>query len=120
MIYWLVILAALIIFSIIALTLIQNDVTDVFSIFMLTFVGIMLIVILCIRIDYNKFEAQIEIQRAQYEQLIEKGNSSEVILIEDILSINQDLSEMKASRLTYNNWSLYPERVLDIQPIGLE
>ena len=74
------------------------------------------------RVDYNRFETRIEIQRTQYQELISEDfeNPNNILLIEDIIDINKELSGKQASRISYNNWSLYPERVLDIKPIGLE
>ncbi len=83
---------------------------------------LVLVAMICTKVNYHRFEIQIEIQRAQYQELINKDftNPDNIILIEDIVNINEELSHMQASKICYKNWSLYPERVLDIQPIGLE
>lgn len=120
MIYWFIICSALIVFCIIEATIIRNDVLDIVAFALVLVTIIVILATIVVRVNYNKFETQIELQREQYQELIERENNSSVILVEDIIVLNRELSEKKASRMYYNNWSLYPERVLDIKPIGLE
>ena len=120
MVYWLIIVAVLVTFGIMELTIIRNDVLDIIVVALMVVSAVILFAIICVRVNYNVFETQVELQRAQYQELIERENDSSVILVEDVIALNRELSEKKASRMYYNNWSLYPERVLNIEPIGLE
>ena len=85
--------------------------------------GTIIICCLCAFLGFNRFEYEIELRREQYSVLTSENYnipSSNVYIIEDVMTINEELTALQASRAYYNNWSLYPERVLDIQPIGLE
>lgn len=136
MIYWLIIFAALIIIGILGIYIEKkkNEKTSygisldmwptVLSIISFFVAAIILACCIVTFFGFNKFEYEIELRRAQYETLISDDYNplfnDNVYIVEDIVSLNKELTGMKASRMYYNNWSLYPERVLDIRPIGLE
>jgi len=139
MVYWLIIFAALIVIGILGIYIEKKKnekasygiSLDMWPTFLsaTSFLTAAIILVCCIVtfLGFNKFEYEIELRRAQYETLMSEDynplfndNVYNVYIVEDIISLNKELTGMKASRMYYNNWSLYPERVLDIQPIGLE
>ena len=74
------------------------------------------------RVDYNKFEKAFEIQKEQFNMIAEKGNigNSEYIYVIDAINSNKQLAEYQASKSLWGFASTIPERVFDIEPIGIE
>lgn len=91
-----------------------------------TFCGVTTLVILLVAIsysmEYKNFEASFEIQRQTIAALTEKNNinSDNLLYMADMVEANKRLAEMQASKRNWKNWSMYPDRVLDIKPIGLD
>lgn len=90
------------------------------------FCGVTTLVILVVAIsysmEYKNFEASFEIQRQTIAALTEKNNinSDNLLYMADMVEANKRLAEMQASKRNWKNWSMYPDRVLDIKPIGLD
>lgn len=90
------------------------------------FCGVTALVILVVAIsysmEYKNFEASFEIQRQTIAALTEKNNinSDNLLYMADMVEANKRLAEMQASKRNWKNWSMYPDRVLDIKPIGLD
>lgn len=90
------------------------------------FCGAMTLVILLVAIsysmEYKNFEASFEIQRQTIAALTEKNNinSDNLLYMADMVEANKRLAEMQASKRNWKNWSMYPDSVLDIKPIGLD
>lgn len=82
---------------------------------------ILLVAISC-SIEYKNFEASFEIQRQTIAALTENNdiNSDNLLYMADMVEANKRLAEMQASKRNWKNWSMYPDRVLDIKPIGLD
>jgi hypothetical protein len=90
------------------------------------FCGVTALVILLVAIsysmEYKNFEASFEIQRQTIAALTEKNNinSDNLLYMADMVEANKQLAEMQASKRNWKNWSMYPDSVLDIKPIGLD
>lgn len=90
------------------------------------FCGVTTLVILVVAIsysmEYKNFEASFEIQRQTIAALTEKNNinSDNLLYMADMVEANKRLAEMQASKRNWKNWSMYPDGVLDIKPIGLD
>ena len=65
---------------------------------------------------YKEFESSFEIQREIYENVAFQDN---VLVTADIIKANSELAEYQARRMIYGSFSAIPERVLDIEPIGV-
>lgn len=81
-----------------------------------------LLVALTYTMEYKNFEASFEIQRQTIAALTENNdiNSDNLLYMADMVEANKQLAEMQASKRNWKNWSMYPDRVLDIKPIGLD
>lgn len=86
-----------------------------------TALGILLVTI-SYSMEYKNFEASFEIQRQTIAALTEKNNinSDNLLYMADMVEANKQLAEMQASKRNWKNWSMYPDSVLDIKPIGLD
>lgn len=90
------------------------------------FCGVTTLVILLAAIaysmEYKNFEASFEIQRQTIAALTENNNinSDNLLYMADMVEANKQLAEMQANKRNWKNWSMYPDRVLDIKPIGLD
>ena len=89
--------------------------------------GIMTLLIIVfaasVRVGYNTFERKFEIQRQQYEAMVQSGkiDENDVTYVMDVLRWNYALAEYQADYLYCGDaMSLIPRRVMDIKPIGLE
>lgn len=83
---------------------------------------VILLVALTYSMEYKNFEASFEIQRQTIAALTENNdiNSDNLLYMADMVEANKQLAEMQASKRNWKNWSMYPDRVLDIKPIGLD
>ena len=126
MIFWLSIIGILIIAFIIGL-IIEYKNRNSFSCLgfgislisgILTF--IIGVVVLCSRLEYNRFERQFEIQRAMFNQIAASEEVDNVYKIFDMIESNTQLAELQSDYLYYGKFCVIPERVMDIKPIGAE
>mgnify|MGYP001776074355 FL=1 len=83
---------------------------------------VILLVAIVYNMEYKNFEASFEIQRQTIAALTENNdiNSDNLLYMADMVEANKQLAEMQASKRNWKNWSMYPDRVLDIKPIGLD
>lgn len=83
---------------------------------------VILLVAIVYTMEYKNFEASFEIQRQTVAALAENNdiNSDNLLYMADMVEANKQLAEMQASKKNWKNWSMYPDRVLDIKPIGLD
>ena len=83
---------------------------------------VILLVAISYSMEYKNFEASFEIQRQTVAALAENNdiNSDNLLYMADMVEANKKLAEMLASKKNWKNWSMYPDRVLDIKPIGLD
>jgi len=72
-------------------------------------------------IDYNLFETSFELQQEVYHNIQENDNwYPDIYNVADVISANKKLCDYQARRKMYGFFSIIPERVLDIKPIGLD
>ena len=73
------------------------------------------------RLEYNKFERSLEIQRNVIEQIYDERNILDYIFyIADIVDANAQLADYQASKEYYGTFTIVPDRVMDIKPIGVK
>ena len=72
--------------------------------------------------EYRSFLASFETQRAIITQMSQSHqfNNNTLIYVADIIDANQKLAEIQGSKKAWGGWSLYPDSVMDVVPIGLE
>ena len=81
---------------------------------------VILLISLVTRCEYIQFEKKFEIQKAQYEILTENENVDHLTYIFDALESNRELANWQAARKQWGGFSNAPERVLEIEPIGIK
>lgn len=72
-----------------------------------------------IRIGYIEFEQKFMIQKETYSQINLTTNENNIYLIADIIETNETLASYQALKKLYGNFSVIPERALDLTPIGI-
>lgn len=75
--------------------------------------------IITIRIGYIGFEQRFMIQKETYSQINLTTNENNIYLITDIMETNETLTSYQALKKLYGDFSVIPERVLDLTPIGI-
>lgn len=72
--------------------------------------------------EYRSFLASFETQRTIITQMSQSNqfNNNTLIYVADIIDANQKLAEIQGSKKAWGGWSLYPDSVMDVVPIGLE
>lgn len=72
-------------------------------------------------INYNQFEISFELQQEVYHNIQENDNwYPDIYNVADVISANKELCDYQARRKMYGFLSIIPERVFDIEPIGLD
>lgn len=94
---------------------ITSILTTVFAIFLILWSPLTIV-------EYNQFEIKYEIQQEMFvayqENLPEVA--SNIVYVADIMEINQELAGYQTSKQYWGWWSCIPDRVLELQPVGLE
>lgn len=74
------------------------------------------------RTTYIEFEKAFEIQKTQFEAIAESGamDDSKYVYVVDAINSNKELAEYQASKATWGFVSALPDRVFDIEPIGVK
>lgn len=82
---------------------------------------LMLALVCATRLDYAAFEKKFEIQRNQYEAIVQSGvtNETNMVYVADIIEWNNTLATYQANHEYFGVVSVIPDRVMDIDPIGL-
>ena len=72
--------------------------------------------------EYRSFLASFETQRTIITQMSQsyQFNDNTLIYVADIIDANQKLAEIQGSKKALGGWSMYPDSVMDVVPIGLE
>lgn len=80
------------------------------------------LVMLLTTCEYKSFLASFETQRTIITQMSQthQFNDNTLIYIADMVDANQKLAEIQGSKKAWGGWSLYPDSVMDVVPIGLE
>lgn len=75
--------------------------------------------IITVRVGYIEFEQKFMIQKETYSQINFNTNENSINLIADIIDANETLTSYQALKKLYGDFSVIPERVLDLTPIGI-
>lgn len=80
------------------------------------------LVMLLTTCEYKSFLASFETQRTIITQMSQthQFNDNTLIYIADMVDANQKLAEIQGSKKAWGGWSMYPDSVMDVVPIGLE
>lgn len=72
--------------------------------------------------EYRSFLASFETQRTIITQMSQSHqfNDNTLIYVADMIDANQKLAEIQGSKKAWGGWSMYPDSVMDVVPIGLE
>lgn len=89
------------------------------SSFIAFFIALAMLVTVC---EYRSFLASFETQRTIITQMSQSHqlNDDTLIYVADMIDANQKLAEIQGSKKAWGGWSLYPDSVMDITPIGME
>lgn len=76
---------------------------------------------LALKAEYNQFELSYEIQREFIEDMAaaDPNVNTSLVYVADILDANKELAEYQAANDYYGFFSLIPDRVHNIQKIGI-
>mgnify|MGYP004676356463 CR=1 FL=1 len=128
MLYWSIILfICIIIFAVSFKALTNKDYLDSIFCFISalltgTVTFVIVLVMLVTACEYRSFLASFETQRTIITQMSQSHqfNNDTLIYIADIIDANQKLAEIQGSKKAWGGWSMYPDSVMDVVPIGLE
>ena len=127
MLYWGIILFICIIVFVVSLKAFNKSCWDSTVYFVSTlFTGIAALVIVLAMLlttcEYRSFLASFETQRTIITQVSQSRqfNDNTLIYVADIIDANQKLAEIQGSKKAWGRWSMYPDSVMDITPIGME
>lgn len=83
---------------------------------------IIALVMLLTTCEYRSFLASFETQRTIITQMSQthQFNDNTLIYVADMIDANQKLAEIQGSKKAWGGWSMYPDSVMDVVPIGLE
>lgn len=83
---------------------------------------IIALVMLFTTCEYRSFLASFETQRTIITQMSQthQFNDNTLIYVADMIDANQKLAEIQGSKKAWGGWSMYPDSVMDVVPIGLE
>lgn len=83
---------------------------------------IIALVMLFTTCEYRSFLASFETQRTIITQMSQthQFNDNTLIYVADMIDANQKLAEIQGSKKAWGEWSMYPDSVMDVVPIGLE
>ena len=72
--------------------------------------------------EYRSFLASFETQRTIITQMSQSHqfNDNTLIYVADMIDANQKLAEIQGSKKAWGGWSMYPDSVMNVVPIGLE
>lgn len=76
-------------------------------------------IIITVRVGYIEFEQKFMIQKETYSQINLTTNENNIYLITDIMETNETLTSYQAIKKLYGDFSVIPERVLNLTPIGI-
>ena len=127
MLYWGIILFICIIAFIVSLKAFNKSGWDNTFYFASTFLtGIVAFIIPLVMLiticEYRSFLASFETQRTIITQMSQSHqfNDNTLIYVADMIDANQKLAEIQGSKKAWGGWSMYPDSVMDIVPIGVE
>ena len=124
MIFWIIVAAIIICASIICFYFLYRN-ENLFGCFLGGIFGIGLVLVILLSIlgsyfSYIQFEKTFDIQKTQYEQIAKTEKISDYVFVIEALDVNKELARLQASKETYGILSTIPNRVFNIEPIGIE
>lgn len=127
MLYWGIILFICIIVFVVSLKALNKSCQDSILYFTsMLLAGIAAFVIaltmLVTTCEYRSFLASFETQHTIVTQMSQSNqfNDNTLIYVADIIDANQELAEIQGNKKAWGGWSMYPDSVMDVVPIGLE
>lgn len=127
MLYWGIILFICVIVLVVSLKALNKSRWDSILYFISTLLAgtvafVIALVMLVTTCEYRSFLASFETQRTIITQISQSHqfNDDTLIYVADMIDANQKLAEIQGSKKAWGGWSLYPDSVMDVVPIGLE
>lgn len=126
MTFWIFIITICVIACIISIIYIKkskfsNDALMLFSLLSGIMSFLITIIVVCCWMDYINFEHSFVIQKQTYEEIAASENPiNDLYLTIDIIGANAELADYQASKNIYGPFTIVPDRVLDITPIGVD
>ena len=127
MLYWGIIIFICIIVFVVSLKALNKSRWDSILYFISTLLAgavafVIALVMLVTTCEYRSFLASFETQRTIITQMSQSHqfNDDTLIYVADMIDANQKLAEMQGSKKAWGGWSMYPDSVMDVVPIGLE
>ena len=127
MLYWGIILFICVIVLVVSLKALNKSRWDSILYFISTLLAgtvvfVIALVMLVTTCEYRSFLASFETQRTIITQMSQSHqfNDDTLIYVADMIDANQKLAEIQGSKKAWGGWSLYPDSVMDVVPIGLE
>lgn len=127
MIFWISVIVVLVILLIVGIVGNRKARYNTDTYFGLTIISAIILfivglVVICCYCEYATFERSFEIQREIYEEISTSESTpiNDLYLTTDIIEANSQLADYKASKEIFGPFSIVPERVFDIAPIGTE
>lgn len=122
MLYWGIILFICIIVFVVSLKALDSTLYLVSTLLAGVVAVIIALAMLLTTCEYRSFLASFETQRTIITQMSQSHqfNDDTLIYVADMIDANQKLAEIQGSKKAWGGWSLYPDSVMDVVPIGLE
>lgn len=127
MLYWGIILFICVIICAVSLKALNKSCWDstlylVSTLLTGTAAFVIVLAMLLITCEYRSFLASFETQRTIITQMAQSNqfNDNTLIYVADMIDANQKLAEIQGSKKAWGGWSMYPDSVMDVVPIGLE
>lgn len=127
MLYWGIILFICIIIFVVSLRALNKSCWDSTLYLVSTLLtGMVAFIIALVMIlttyEYRSFLASFETQRTIITQMSQSHqlNDDTLIYVADMIDANQTLAKIQGSKKAWGGWSMYPDSVMDVVPIGLE
>lgn len=127
MLYWGIILFICVIVLVVSLKALNKSRWDSILYFISTLLAgtvafVIALVMLVTTCEYRSFLASFETQRTIITQMSQSHqfNDDTLIYVADMIDANQKLAEIQGSKKAWGGWSMYPDSVMDVVPIGLE
>lgn len=127
MLYWSIIIFICIIIFAISLKALKKSCWDSTLYFVSTLLTAIVAFIIALAMllttcEYRSFLASFETQRTIITQMSQSHqfNDNTLIYVVDMIDANQKLAEIQGSKKAWGGWSMYPDSVMNVVPIGLE
>lgn len=124
--FWIIFSIVLLVAAVVCLVLYLHDSYEYEWMLIVVILGfvtglLVLLAACCTRADAFAFIRSMEIQR-EYLAMMQEANpelNSNVLYVADILDANQELAEMIATKERYGFFSVIPNEIFDVLPLGV-